>query len=247
MFQLSLWEATVVALVLIHMSIMCVTLYLHRSQTHGGVLFHPVVSHVMRFWLWLTTGTVTREWVPVHLEHHEAPDKPGDPHSPRVHGKVMALFFAHVLYRRAARDPAILAKFEDRVPSDWVEMKLYAKHSWLGILLLFCVQFILFGFIGVIIWFSQLAALLVGTTIINGFGHLTGYRNYPSQDNDARNLFPIDFILGGEALHDNHHAALRSPKLSRRWFEFDIGWAYIQCLRVLGLARLQKIGDSRSW
>lgn len=247
MLEVSFWQGVCLALVLIHVSVLCVTLYLHRSQAHGGVLFHPAVAHFMRFWLWLTTGTVTRQWVAVHRKHHESPDLPGDPHSPRVHGKLMALFFAHVLYRRAACDQEILDRYGTGTPDDWIERNLYARHSLLGILLLLIVHIVLFGFVGAAIWGSELMAILIGTTIINGVGHLWGYRNYPNQQDDSRNIFPVDVVLGGEALHQNHHAALRSPRLSRKWFEVDIGWLYIRFLAALRLARFRKIDAPEAW
>jgi len=218
---------------------LCVTLYLHRSQAHKSVEFHPAVSHFMRFWLWLTTGMVTRQWVAVHRKHHRFSDKDGDPHSPHVYGIKHVLFRGASLYHQASKDSAMVGTYGQGTPVDWIEQKLYSTHSRLGILLMLIIDVLLFGSIGLIIWGIQMIWIpFWAAGVINGLGHWIGYRNGETKDH-SRNISPWGIIIGGECLHNNHHLDPANPRLSRRWFEFDIGWMWITILRKLRLATVR--------
>jgi stearoyl-CoA desaturase (delta-9 desaturase) len=222
-----------------HITIACVTLYLHRSQAHRGVTFHPVLAHVMRFWLWLTTGMVTKQWVAIHRKHHQHDDQPGDPHSPHVFGIWRVLFGGAFLYAQAAKDRAMIENYGVGTPDDWVERKIYTPLNWVGILLMLILNISVFGSWGLLIWGIQMIWIpFWAAGVVNGLGHWIGYRNGQTRD-ESRNLFPIGIIIGGECLHNNHHLEPANPRLSRRWFEFDIGWMYITILRTLGLAKLR--------
>ena len=222
-----------------HITIACVTLYLHRSQAHRGVTFHPVLAHVMRFWLWITTGMVTKQWVAIHRKHHQHDDQPGDPHSPHVFGIWRVLFGGAFLYAQAAKDRAMIENYGVGTPDDWVERKIYTPLNWVGILLMLILNIIVFGSWGLLIWGIQMIWIpFWAAGVVNGLGHWIGYRNGQTRD-ESRNLFPIGIIIGGECLHNNHHLEPANPRLSRRWFEFDIGWMYITILRTLGLAKLR--------
>jgi stearoyl-CoA desaturase (delta-9 desaturase) len=222
-----------------HITIACVTLYLHRSQAHRGVTFHPVLAHVMRFWLWITTGMVTKQWVAIHRKHHQHDDQPGDPHSPHVFGIWRVLFGGAFLYAQAAKDRAMIENYGVGTPDDWVERKIYTPLNWVGILLMLILNISVFGSWGLLIWGIQMIWIpFWAAGVVNGLGHWIGYRNGQTRD-ESRNLFPIGIIIGGECLHNNHHLEPANPRLSRRWFEFDIGWMYITILRTLGLAKLR--------
>jgi stearoyl-CoA desaturase (delta-9 desaturase) len=226
-------------LVVTHITIACVTLYLHRSQAHRGVTFHPVIAHFMRFWLWLTTGMITKQWVAIHRKHHQHDDQPGDPHSPHVFGIWRVLFGGAFLYAQAAKDRAMIDNYGVGTPTDWIEQKIYTPLNWVGILLMLVLNIIIFGAWGLIVWGIQMIWIpFWAAGVINGLGHWWGYRNGQTRD-QSRNLFPIGIIIGGECLHNNHHLDPASPRLSRRWFEFDIGWMYIRILQTLGLAKLR--------
>lgn len=222
-----------------HITIACVTLYLHRSQAHRAVKFHPVVEHFMRAWLWLTTGMVTRQWVAVHRKHHRFCELEGDPHSPVQFGIWRVLFKGALLYNTASKDHSMVNTYSVGAPDDWIERKLYTPHSKLGIGILLALNVVVFGLIGIIIWAVQMLWIpFWAAGVINGIGHWWGYRNGETRD-QSRNIIPIGIIIGGEELHNNHHLDAASPKLSRRWFEFDIGWLYIQILQSLKLAKLK--------
>jgi stearoyl-CoA desaturase (delta-9 desaturase) len=226
-------------LIVTHITILCVTLYLHRSQAHKSVEFHPAVSHFMRFWLWLTTGMITRQWVAVHRKHHRFSDKDGDPHSPHVYGIKHVLFRGAGLYHQASKDSAMVDTYGAGTPVDWIEQKLYSTHSRLGILLMLIIDVLLFGSIGLIIWGIQMIWIpFWAAGVINGLGHWIGYRNGETKDH-SRNISPWGIIIGGECLHNNHHLDPANPRLSRRWFEFDIGWMWITILRKLRLATVR--------
>jgi stearoyl-CoA desaturase (delta-9 desaturase) len=223
-------------LIVTHITIVCVTLFLHRSQAHRGVEFHPVVSHFMRFWLWLTTGMITRQWVAVHRKHHRFTEQDGDPHSPHVHGFWRVLFTGAGLYHSASKDSAMVTQYGAGTPDDWMERNVYSKHSKLGILLMLLIDIVLFGWWGLVVWGIQMIWIpFWAAGVINGIGHWTGYRNGTTKDH-SRNISPLGIVIGGEELHNNHHLDPANPRLSRRWFEFDIGWAYIRLLSVLRLA-----------
>ena len=226
-------------LVMVQITIACVTLYLHRSQAHRGVTFHPVVEHFMRFWLWLTTGMVTAEWVAIHRKHHQKSDQAGDPHSPQIYGIWTVLFKGAVLYKQAARDRAMIAQLSTGTPNDWIERNLYSKHSALGLVLMLIINLCLFGLWGWLVWGIQMIWVpLWAAGVINGLSHWWGYRNTNTKDT-SRNLWPWAIWIGGEELHNNHHADGANAKFKQKWWEFDIGWFYIQILRTLRLAKLR--------
>ena len=229
----------IITLVLTHITIASVTLYLHRSQAHRSVTFHPAVSHFMRFWLWLTTGMVTRQWVAVHRKHHRYCEQPDDPHSPVHYGILHVLFRGALLYNEASKDKEMVSVYGSGTPDDWIERKLYTPHSRLGIGLCLVLNLAVFGWVGAIIWLIQMLWIpLWAAGVINGIGHWWGYRNGETRD-QSRNIVPIGILIGGEELHNNHHLDAASPKLSRRWFEFDIGWFYIRLLQSLRLASVK--------
>ena len=226
-------------LVMVQITIACVTLYLHRSQAHRGVTFHPVVEHFMRFWLFLTTGMVTKQWVAIHRRHHRFDDAEGDPHSPHIFGIWTVFFKGALLYNKASKDKQMVAQYGVGTPDDWMERNVYTPHSRLGILLMLIINLCLFGLWGWLVWLVQIIWIpLWAAGVVNGVGHWWGYRNTDTKD-FSRNIVPWDFWVGGELLHNNHHADPASPKLSRKWYEFDIGWFYITVLKSLGLAKLR--------
>ena len=229
----------IATLVMTHITIACVTLYLHRSQAHRGVEFHPVVAHFMRFWLWLTTGMVTRQWVAIHRKHHRYSDRAGDPHSPHVFGLWRVLFGGAWLYHDASKDTKLVDTYGAGCPDDWIERNLYSAHSRLGIGILLLLDLAWFGWVGAIVWLVQMIWIpFWAAGVINGIGHYWGYQNGETRDL-SRNISFLGIIVGGECLHNNHHMEPANPKLSRRWFEFDIGWMYITLLRWVGLAKLK--------
>ena len=226
-------------LLVTHITIISVTLYLHRSQAHRGVEFHPVISHFMRAWLWLTTGMVTKQWVAIHRKHHRFTDEPNDPHSPIHYGIWRVLFKGAGLYHSASKDLTMVEQYGVGTPDDWIEQNLYTLHSRLGILLMLVIDCLFFGPWGFIVWGVQMLWIpFWAAGVINGVGHWWGYRNGETKDN-SRNISPWDIIIGGECLHNNHHLDPANPKLSRRWFEFDAGWFYIRILSILGLAKVR--------
>lgn len=226
-------------LIATHITIVCVTLYLHRGVTHKGIDFHPITSHFMRFWLWLTTGMVTKQWVAVHRKHHRFCEVAGDPHSPKIHGILKVLFMGASLYHEASKDKEMVNAYGVGSPDDWIERNVYSAHSRLGITLLFFINVLLFGWIGILIWLVQMIWIpFWAAGVVNGLGHFVGYRNDNTKDN-SRNLVPWGIIIGGEELHNNHHADPANPKLSFKKWEFDIGWLWFKILSFLGLARIR--------
>jgi len=226
-------------LIVTHITIVCVTLYLHRGQAHRGIEFHPVLEHFMRFWLWLTTGMVTKEWVAIHRKHHRHTEQEGDPHSPHVYGIWRVLFGGALLYKDAAKNYAMVEAYGVGTPNDWIEKNLYSKYSKLGFTLLLIFNTLLFHGWGIVIWLIQMAWIpFWAAGVVNGIGHYFGYRNSDTKDK-SKNIIPLGFIIGGEELHNNHHDTPASPKLSRKWFEFDIGWMWLNILIQLNLARLR--------
>ena len=226
-------------LVMVQITIACVTLYLHRGQAHRGVTFHPAIAHAMRFWLWLTTGMVTKQWVAIHRKHHRFDDADGDPHSPHVFGIRAVFFKGALLYNKASKDKKMIAQYGVGTPDDWIERNVYTPNSRLGIMIMLMIDLALFGWWGFIVWGIQMIWVpLWAAGVVNGLGHWWGYRNTDTKD-FSRNIVPWDFWVGGELLHNNHHADPASPKLSRKWYEFDRGWMYIQLLKLLGLAKLK--------
>ena len=227
-------------LLMTHVTIACVTLYLHRSQAHRAVTFHPVVAHFMRFWLWITTGMVTRQWVAIHRKHHQYSDVEGDPHTPHVYGIWRVLFGGALLYHAASKDTAMVEKYGVGTPNDWMEQNVYSLHSRLGITLMLCINVMLFGYVlGFVVWGIQMLWIpFWAAGVINGVAHWIGYRNGETRD-QSRNISPWGIVVGGEELHNNHHLSPASPRLSSKPWEFDIGWMYITVLRSLGLAKLK--------
>jgi stearoyl-CoA desaturase (delta-9 desaturase) len=226
-------------LVMVQITIACVTLYLHRGQAHRGVTFHPAIAHAMRFWLWLTTGMVTKQWVAIHRKHHRFDDADGDPHSPHVFGIRTVFFKGALLYNKASKDKKMITQYGVGTPDDWIERNVYTPHSRLGIMIMLMIDLALFGWWGFMVWGVQMIWVpLWAAGVVNGLAHWWGYRNTDTKD-FSRNIVPWDFWVGGELLHNNHHADPASPKLSRKWYEFDIGWMYIQLLKSLGLAKLK--------
>jgi stearoyl-CoA desaturase (delta-9 desaturase) len=222
-----------------HITIMCVTLYLHRSQTHRAVAFHPVVNHFMRFWLWLTTGMVTKQWVAIHRKHHQASDTESDPHSPKVYGIWRVLFGGAFLYHRASKNRIMVRDLGVGTPNDSIEENLYTPHSRLGIMLLLLINLTLFQWWGLLIWGIQMIWIpFWAAGVVNGVGHWWGYRNTNTEDT-SRNIIPIGIVIGGEELHNNHHADGANAKFSRKPWEFDIGWMYIKLLSFCKLAKIR--------
>jgi stearoyl-CoA desaturase (Delta-9 desaturase) len=237
----SLWQVTTAALVLTHITIVTVTVFLHRAQAHRALDLHPAVSHFFRFWLWLTTGMVTREWVSVHRRHHAHCETPDDPHSPQVLGLRKVLTEGAELYGRAAGDAQTLERYGHGTPSDWLERNLYARYKWQGVGLMLVLDLLLFGVYGITLWAVQMLWIpFFAAGVINGVGHAWGYRNFETPDASA-NIAPWGILIGGEELHNNHHAFPSSARLSSKAWEFDIGWAYIRLLSALGLARVKKV------
>ena len=226
-------------LITTHITILCVTLYLHRSQAHKSVEFNPVISHFMRFWLWLTTGMITKQWVAVHRKHHRYTELPQDPHSPHVYGIYNVLFKGVFLYAEAAKDVDMVNTYGKGTPEDWIEKNLYTKYPWLGVILLLAVNLLWYSHWGLIIWVIQMIWIpFWAAGVINGLGHWKGYSNGKTK-NHSRNISPWGIIVGGEELHNNHHLYPNSAKLSKYWFEFDIGWMWITILQKLRLATVK--------
>ena len=232
-------DIIIYTLVMVQITIACVTLYLHRSQTHRAVAFHPVINHFMRFWLWLTTGMVTKQWVAIHRKHHQASDTESDPHSPKIYGIWRVLFGGAFLYHKASKDRIMVEKLGVGTPNDWIEENLYTPHSRLGILLMLIIDLFLFGPWGFVVWGVQMIWVpFWAAGVINGLAHWWGYRTTETNDT-SRNIWPWAIWIGGEELHNGHHADGASPKFSKRWFEIDIGWVYIKILMFFKLAKLR--------
>lgn len=242
--DLSFWGYVLVTLAMVQFTFMGVTLYLHRDATHRGLDLHPALRHLFRFWLWMSSGMLTREWVAVHRKHHARCETVEDPHSPMIFGLKKVLLEGAELYKEAARTPGLLEKYGRGTPDDWMERNVYAKHRAMGIVLMVIIDLVLFGIPGIIIIGVQMLAVpLMAAGVINGLGHHTGYRNFECAD-AARNIVPWGFIVAGEELHNNHHAFPSSAKFSIRPWEFDLGWLYIQVLSSLGLAKVRRVAPS---
>jgi stearoyl-CoA desaturase (delta-9 desaturase) len=241
LIDLPWWGYALVTLVLTQITIASVTIFLHRHQAHRALDLHPVSSHFFRFWLWLATGIVTKEWASIHRKHHAKCETAEDPHSPVILGIRKVLLQGYELYRKEAANPETLTRYGHGTPDDWLEHKLYSRHSMLGIALMLIIDVLLFGPIGLTIWAVQMAWIPVNAAgIINGAGHYWGYRNFQCAD-ASTNIIPWGLFIGGEELHNNHHAYASSAKLSNKWYELDIGWLYIRILETLRLAQVKKI------
>ncbi|MGH8619967.1 MAG: DesA family fatty acid desaturase [Burkholderiales bacterium] len=241
LFELPWWGYVVYTLVVTHITIAAVTIYLHRHSAHRALDLHPVVSHFFRLWLWMTTGMDTKAWTAIHRKHHARCETEEDPHSPQILGINTLLFQGADLYKRAAKDQDILEKFGHGTPDDWLERNVYHPHSVWGIALMMIINFALFGFLGIVIWVVQMAWIpIFAAGVINGIGHYVGYRSYDAED-ASRNISPWGILIGGEELHNNHHAYPTSARLSSKWYEFDIGWLYIRTLETIGLAEVHRV------
>lgn len=237
----SLWGYILATFILTQITIAGVTIYLHRSQAHRALTLHPIVSHFFRFWLWMTTGMVTSEWVAVHRKHHAATEVAGDPHSPVLLGIRRVLWRGVALYRAATKDKEMIKKYSHGTPNDWMERNIYGRFSSLGVFLMLIVDLCLFGAPGLLMWSIQMLWIpFWAAGVINGIGHYWGYRNFECDD-ASTNMIPWGIWIGGEELHNNHHTFASSAKFSVKWWEFDIGWFYIRCLSLLGLARVKKL------
>lgn len=240
---LGFWGYVVVTLLWLHATMMAVTLYYHRDQAHRAVDLHPVVRHLCRFWLWLNTGSSTREWVAVHRKHHAYCEKEGDPHSPRVFGLKRVLLEGAELYRAEARKPETVEKYAKGTPNDWLENHVYTDpaFSYVGIALLVVLDLVLFGVPGIIMIALQLSNMpLLAAGVINGLCHAKGYRNFETDD-ASTNLWPIGLFIAGEELHNNHHAFPTSARFSMRRHEIDMGWLHLKVLEALGLAKIRRV------
>ena len=231
----------IATLVMTHITIVCVTLYLHRGQAHRGIEFHPVLEHFIRAWLWFTTGMVTKQWVAIHRKHHRLSDKDGDPHTPHVYGIWQVLFKGAWLYHAASKDKTMVDTYGVGTPADWMELHVYQPHSRLGIGILLVLDVLVFGWWGMLIWGIQMIWIpFWAAGVINGIGHWIGYRNGETKDH-SRNIVPWGIVIGGEELHNNHHLDPASARLSKNWYEFDIGWMWFKIFEFLHLAKLRKI------
>ena len=231
------WQYGLVLLVCTHLTVLSVTIYLHRCATHGALQLRAPLSHFFRFWSWFTTGMITREWVAVHRKHHAKVDREEDPHSPWWYGLLRVLFFGVFLYRRAALDPKVIEDYGYGTPDDGIERQVYSRHATAGVLLYLFTLVLLFGALwGPVFWFTNVAWIpFWAAGVVNGLGHSFGYRNHDTPDK-SRNIFPISIFLCGEALHNNHHERQGSAKFSHRWFECDFGYFYIFAFKLVGLA-----------
>ena len=237
----SWWQMLVFTLVVTHITIAAVTIYLHRCQAHRALELHPLASHFFRFWLWLTTGMVTKEWTAIHRKHHAKCETIDDPHSPQILGISTVLARGAELYKTESRNQETLDKFGHGTPDDWLERQVYSRFSWQGVALMLIIDVTLFGAIGLTIWAVQMLWIpITAAGVINGIGHFRGYRNFDCED-ASTNIFPWGILIGGEELHNNHHTYATSAKLSNKWYEFDIGWLYIQMMSAVGLAKVKKI------
>lgn len=241
------WGYIVTTLVLTQITILAVTIFLHRCQAHRAVDLHPVVSHFFRFWLWMTTGMVTKAWTAIHRKHHAKVETVEDPHSPQVKGIWKVLLEGAELYKHEARNTATLERYGEGTPDDWMERNVYTPHSAMGIFSMLVIDLVLFGPLGLTMWAIQMAWIpFFAAGIINGVGHYVGYRNFECDD-ASRNIFPLAFFVGGEELHNNHHTYATSAKFSVKWWEFDLGWLVIKTLQFCGLAKPKRVPPKPSF
>ena len=241
-FDLPWWGCVVAMLALTHVTIAAVTIFLHRCQAHRALDLHPAASHFFRLWLWLTTGMVTKEWVAIHRKHHAKCETAEDPHSPQIYGLNRVLWLGVFLYVKEAFNRQTLARYGHGTPEDWIERNLYSRHSMLGLVLMGAVNIALFGLVpGALILIAQIVWIpFWAAGVINGIGHFWGYRSWDSPD-ASTNIVPWGILIGGEELHNNHHAYASAAKLSNKWYELDLGWLYIRILSALGLASVKKV------
>ncbi|MGC1728101.1 MAG: fatty acid desaturase [Steroidobacteraceae bacterium] len=238
------WGYAVFTFAMVQLMFLGITLYLHRDQSHGGLVLHPALRHVFRFWLWFCSGTVTREWVAVHRRHHAFPDRPGDPHSPVVFGLKRVFLQGYELYVAAACDQTILANYGRGTPDDWLERNVYSRFPKVGISLFVVLQLVVFGVPAITMLAVQLVAQpFFAGGVINGLGHHLGYRSF-EMPTAATNIVPWGVLIAGEELHNNHHAFPYSPRFSVQRWEIDLGWLFICVFRALGLARVGRLAPT---
>jgi len=239
-WHLAWWQIVLFTLALTHITMISVTVFLHRHQAHRALDLHPAVAHFFRLWLWLTTGQVTKEWAAIHRKHHAKCEQADDPHSPQVYGIRKVLFQGAELYRAESKNQETMARYGHGTPDDWIERNLYTRFSWQGVGLMMIIDLSLFGALGLTVWAVQMAwTPITAAGIINGAAHFWGYRNFESPD-ASTNISPWGIIIAGEELHNNHHTYPTSAKLSVKPYEFDIGWMYISILQFAGLAHVKK-------
>jgi len=244
LLDLPWWGYVLAALGLTHITIASVTIFLHRHQAHRALDLHPAVSHFFRFWLWLTTGMVTKEWAAIHRKHHAKCETVDDPHSPQVHGINKVLWLGVFLYVKESANKETMERYGHGTPDDWMEHNVYSRHAIHGLFLMGAVNIALFGIVpGMLILLTQIVWIpFWAAGVINGVGHYIGYRSWDVPAPDAsRNIVPFGALIGGEELHNNHHAFPASARFSMKWFEFDLGWMYIRALETLGLAMVKKV------
>lgn len=240
LLQLSWWQVVLVTLVLTHITILGVTIFLHRSQAHRGLDLHPALAHFFRFWLWMTTGMVTKEWVSIHRKHHAKCETPDDPHSPVQKGLSTVLRKGAELYMEEAKNEDTLRIYGKNCPDDWIERNLYGRFRNAGIVSMLLIDLALFGVLGLTVWAVQMMWIpLLAAGVVNGLGHAVGYRNFECKD-AATNILPWGVLIGGEELHNNHHTYPNSAKLSVKKWEFDMGWMWIRLFSALGLATVRR-------
>jgi len=241
LWSLNAWQIVLFTLGVTHITMISVTVFLRRHQAHRALELHPVAAHFFRFWLWLTTGQVTKEWAAIHRKHHAKCELAQDPHSPHVYGIRQVLLRGYELYRQEARNADTLARYGHGTPDDWIERRLYSRHSYAGIALMLIIDLCLFGVAGLAVWAVQMVwTPVMAAGIVNGVGHYWGYRNFEAPD-ASTNISPWGILIAGEELHNNHHTYPTSAKLSVKGYEFDIGWVYIRALQTLGLASVKKV------
>ncbi|AOK30410.1 MULTISPECIES: DesA family fatty acid desaturase [Burkholderia] len=244
LLRFSWWQIVLFALAVTHVTIVGVTVYLHRCQAHRALDLHPVVSHFFRFWLWMTTGMLTGQWASIHRKHHAKCETEEDPHSPQTRGIWKVLLEGAELYRTEAKNEETMRKYGHGTPNDWLERNVYSKYPILGVSLMMVIDVALFGLVGLTVWAVQMIWIpFWAAGVVNGLGHFWGYRNFNSAD-ASTNLFPWGIVIGGEELHNNHHTFATSAKLSNKWYEFDIGWMYIRIMSAFGLAKVKKIAPT---
>lgn len=241
LWNLSWWQVVLYTLVTTHITIASVTIFLHRTQAHRAMDLHAIPSHFFRFWLWLGTGMVTKEWVAIHRKHHAKCETPDDPHSPQTRGIDTVLWRGAELYRAEAKNQETMAKFGHGTPNDWIERNLYTRYSWQGVGLMLILNLALFGAVGAAVWAVQMLWIpITAAGIINGIGHYWGYRNFEAPD-ASTNISPWGLVIGGEELHNNHHTYPTSAKFSVKPYEFDLGWFYISLMSKVGWANVKKV------
>ncbi len=244
MLHFSWWQILLCALAATHVTIIGVTVYLHRCQAHRALELHPIASHFFRFWLWMTTGMLTGQWAAIHRKHHAKCETEEDPHSPQTRGLWKVMLEGAELYRAEAKNEETLRRFSHGTPNDWMERNVYTRYPILGVSIMMVIDVALFGVVGLSVWALQMAWIpFWAAGVVNGLGHFWGYRNFNSSD-ASTNLFPWGIIIGGEELHNNHHTFATSAKLSNKWYEFDIGWMYIRLMQAVGLAKVKKVAPT---